>query len=220
MTFRIDPSWTALLRAEPETGMGYQIVAARDSRSAPVVVVNAKVAVSFTRSDRVKESAADAELVTATLQQRAIPGMVRVLSRPEAAAYGYLPDAAKAGGGPANEAPESDSGSREPFRRYSAFQDDVRIKPDGSVTAGTYVTTLADGLAFVKTGMDAVRRYALPNPDPAVYVFEIVPPNALRVKRGTVAPAFGQPGGGAEVILINGAPAGSLAGRSTIPPGS
>lgn len=70
-----------------------------------------------------------------------------------------------------------------------------------------------------RTGKDAVRRYALPNPDPAVYRYYLEPPTIIDVRRGTVQPAFGQPGGGAEVIFENGAPSGTKRAQDRIPPG-
>jgi hypothetical protein len=70
-----------------------------------------------------------------------------------------------------------------------------------------------------ETGMDAVRRYALPNPDPAVHRFFLKPLAAIPVRRGTVQPAYGRPGGGAEVIFEEGAPAGTKYEQDEIPPG-
>lgn len=68
-------------------------------------------------------------------------------------------------------------------------------------------------LGFV-SGKDAVARYALPNPEPASYVFTIRPKKDTDIKRGTVEPANGQPGGGAEVIFTSGTTANTV----TLPP--
>jgi hypothetical protein len=62
-----------------------------------------------------------------------------------------------------------------------------------------------------------VGRYALPNLLPATYRFDIAVAMGVPGLVGTVSPAFGQAGGGVEVELTVGAPAGSLTRRSTIP---
>jgi hypothetical protein len=72
----------------------------------------------------------------------------------------------------------------------------------GALLRGTYLASERE-LPFIKSGFGAVGRFALPLPVPASYVFEyeVVPsvPAGLKIKVGTVAPAFGQAGGGAEV---------------------
>ena len=61
------------------------------------------------------------------------------------------------------------------FIRLSAFNDDKRILPNGSVLAGTYATTLND-IKVVPSGAAAVGRYALPDRLPACHVYRIIPP--------------------------------------------
>jgi hypothetical protein len=85
------------------------------------------------------------------------------------------------------------------------------------LTNGTFATTREDADAFVKTGTDAVKRYALENKKPASNVFTIKPPEDTSLKRGIVAPAYGEPGGGVEVIFVNGSPDGTVTGPETIP---
>ena len=87
----------------------------------------------------------------------------------------------------------------------------------GALVPGTYATTEKDA-KHVKTGRDAVKRYALPNPAPAVHVFTIDPPLRTRLKRGVAQPAYGQPGGGVEVIFVNGSPDKTVTGPAQIPP--
>jgi hypothetical protein len=103
------------------------------------------------------------------------------------------------------------------FKRFSAFPNDRRITPGKGLTAGTFATTKEDADAHVRTGADAVARYALPNPTPASNVFTIYPPESADLKRGTAQPANNQPGGGAEVIFVNGLPDGTVTGPTTIP---
>ena len=85
----------------------------------------------------------------------------------------------------------------------------------GAILPGIYATTEEDA-KHVKTGRDAVKRYALPNPAPAVYVFTIDPPLRTNLKRGVAQPAYGQPGGGVEVIFVNGSPDQTVTGPAQI----
>jgi len=103
------------------------------------------------------------------------------------------------------------------FKRYSAFVNDNRVTKGKGLTKGTFATTKEDADANIKTGTDAVQRYALPNPTPASNVFTITPPQDIDLKRGTTQPANNQPGGGVEVIFVNGAPDGTVEGPKPIP---
>jgi len=102
------------------------------------------------------------------------------------------------------------------FRRLSAYQNDSRIKNDGSVTPGTYTTTVNDVQA-TPSGLAAVGRYALPTKLPASFVFHIIPPPNTPILYSTVRPAFGFAGGGVEVYFPHGCPAGSAKLLSTLP---
>ena len=87
---------------------------------------------------------------------------------------------------------------------------------DGGLLPGTYATTEADA-KNVKTGLEAVARYALPNPKPAVYVFTVKPLKDTPIQRGIVEPEFGQPGKGVEVLFCDGTAARTVTDRGTIP---
>ena len=118
---------------------------------------------------------------------------------------------------PAKDAPIEKTKSGEIFRRFSAYENDVRRRPDGSWTPGTYATTEEDAKS-VKTGKAAAARYALPpNPTPVSYVFTGRPHKDTEVQKGPVAPAYGQPGGGVEVIFTNGTRQNTVTGPIKIP---
>ncbi|BFU95769.1 MAG: hypothetical protein NTNFB02_24910 [Nitrospira sp.] len=70
----------------------------------------------------------------------------------------------------------------------------------GQLSAGTYLTTKLDR-TYANSGFATVGRFALPLPVPASYVAEYELPKGTLVHVGTVAPAFGQAGGGVEVQL-------------------
>ena len=87
------------------------------------------------------------------------------------------------------------------FHRFSAFYPDKRINPQtGDFAAGTYATPDSE-VPFAPTGFAAVGRFALPNNLPASYHYTIEAPTGTVVAFGTVAPAFGQAGGGVEAYF-------------------
>lgn len=86
------------------------------------------------------------------------------------------------------------------FVRYSAFHNDRRVLHDGTILAGTYVTTQNDS-QFVTSGLSAVGRYALPNLVPALHKF-VFQPAQLPIKCGTCMSKFGLSGGGVEVQFL------------------
>lgn len=90
------------------------------------------------------------------------------------------------------------------FHRFSAFNPDRRVDPlTGSFLPGTYATPDSE-VPYVPTGFVAVGRFALPNSLPASFHYEIEAPIGTDVDFGTVAPAFGQAGGGVEAYFANG----------------
>lgn len=117
----------------------------------------------------------------------------------------------------AKDAPITITVSGEIFKRFSAYPNDRRVTAGRGLVAGTFATTKEDSDAHIKTGMDAVSRYALPEDKPASNVFTIQPASDTDLQRGTVAPANNQPGGGVEVIFVNALPNGTVSGPTTIP---
>lgn len=116
-------------------------------------------------------------------------------------------------GGPAADAPVETTAGEEVFKRFCAFANDRRVTANRGLLPGTYATTAADA-ARVATGTQAVARYALPNPTPAIHRFTIQPPAGTNLQRGIAQPAYGQPGGGVEVIFTAGLPGHTV----TFPP--
>jgi hypothetical protein len=87
------------------------------------------------------------------------------------------------------------------FCRYLPSPNDPRFVAN-QLTAGTYLTSQADS-AHADSGLGAVGRYALPIPLPASYVIEYELSQGTTIEVGTVAPNFGQSGGGVEIHLPN-----------------
>lgn len=118
----------------------------------------------------------------------------------------------------ANDAPPEPLIEKEQFKRFSAFANDRRVTARRGLLPGSYTTTAEDA-KHVHSGRDAVRRYALPNPMPAVNVFTVDPPTPGPIlQRGIAQPAYGQPGGGVEVIFVNGSPDKTVTGPKQIQP--
>ena len=91
------------------------------------------------------------------------------------------------------------------FHRFSAFTPDRRVNPlTGDFLPGTYASPASE-LPFLPTGFAVVGRLALPNNLPASHHFEINAATGTEVDFGTVAPAFGQAGGGVEAFFSKGA---------------
>jgi hypothetical protein len=91
------------------------------------------------------------------------------------------------------------------FRRYLAALPDRRFV-SGQLTAGTYLTSQLDA-AHADSAFGAVGRYALPIPLPVNQVVQYELPAGTTIEVGTVAPNFGQAGGGVEIHLPNPTPA-------------
>lgn len=89
------------------------------------------------------------------------------------------------------------------FYRFSPYANDRRIDfVRKQIHAGTYLAPDSER-SFLSSGLAVVGRYALPTPFPAVYMWRIQPPDGTQLNAGTVRPAFGQTGGGVEVVLQN-----------------
>jgi hypothetical protein len=214
---RLESRFIEQLLARPETGMGYQRVQLElwtGSRQLGVAL-NADVVVLDSDSTDVRR------LSYEVLVQRAAAsaGLVRAISVVEPSAKPAMRIAEGSGRKAppeAKDAPVEKTKAGEVFKRFSAYVNDRRVQPDGSLRPGTYATTEEDA-RNVKTGSDAVRRYALPDSTPASYVYTSGPNAATSIQRGIVAPAFGQPGGGVEVIFPQGTQPGTTTGPVKIP---
>lgn len=225
----------AWLSKQPEYGMGYQKVTATldDGSHEKGLVFNSQVFVKETEdpslvvreewSEVLKEAGKSKRSIKSVqLIPRApetLRGVRRIVSGTGTRTLlgeSFEP-IKKSEGGPAKDAEETPTMPGEVFKRFSAYADDRRVTEKKGLTPGTFATTREDADAFVRTGTDAVKRYALENKKPASNVFTIKPPGKTTLKRGIVKPAYGEPGGGVEVIFVNGSPDGTVTGPETIP---
>jgi hypothetical protein len=211
----------------PESGMGYQLVEVEFEKfprtdagiayNGELLVLSTDPVVNLTREsfDR---------LVLRAASGRGEIKSLRILHKSDAhrldararESLGLKSLSARSGAGPASDAPIEQTRAGEVFKRFTAYAKDFRLREDGGWTDGTYATTEEDA-KNVKTGRDAVSRYALPNSEPASHVWTGRPHAGTNLQRGTTQPAFGQPGGGVEVIFTNGTQSQTVTGPVKIP---
>jgi hypothetical protein len=223
------------LSTQPEYGMGYQKVTANldDGSTKTGLIFNSQVFVAETEDSSLVVREEWNEVLKEAGQSKRSIKSVQLIPRPADTLRGVKRVVLRGGArtllgesyeairkseaGPAKDAPETPTIAGEVFKRFSAYANDRRVTEKKGLTPGTFATTKEDADAFVKTGTDAVKRYALENKNPASNVFTINPPEKTSLKRGIVAPAYGEPGGGVEVIFVNGSPDGTVTGPETIP---
>lgn len=206
------------LSAQPETGMGYQYVEAAmsDFSSLKGVVLNSEV---FIPEDKIEKVMGSHFLsYSKMLNEAEQPGYIRkieVIGR-DRLQLGETRFFAKSKGLPATQSAISSTEKDQVFKRFSLYKNDNHVTEDGGLKPGAYATTEADA-QNVKTGTDAMNRYALPSDEPPTYVFTIKPPEKTLVRVGIVEPANGKPGGGVEVLFEEGSPKNTVIGPNTIP---
>lgn len=223
----LNEDWQSELLAQPESGMGYQIVdiVLRDGSARRGTAFNGEVLVDSEESldglERVIEPSQRFQMLERKelglgeeiVELKVVTSETKSASRVREGSNVETISPSTA----ANEAPEEGSQVDEQFKRFCAFANDRRVTTTGGLSPGTFATTAADARQ-VKKGSEAVKRYALPNSTPAIYRFTITPPAKTVLKRGIVQPAYRQPGGGVEVIFVNGSPNKTVAGPVQIPP--
>jgi hypothetical protein len=199
--------------------MGYQLVAYdSNGRTTPGVAWNGTYLMGegemplLSRPAALHKAMDDAELVWQ------LEGLRLILPSQLPASAIALKALTRAEGSGADAARIGSTSAGETFKRFSAFRDDRRINADGSLKPGSYATTAEDA-ARVRTGKEAVERYALPNPDPAVFVFTIQPLRGTEIQRGVAQPKFGHKGGGVEVLFRGGTTEDTVSGPDEIPAG-
>jgi len=216
MPYKLDFQQTHELLTQPESGMGYQIVETvmRDAAALKGVILNAEVFIPF---DKMQKIMGRQYLSFATILMEAEqPGYIRkikVISKEielrESNKFFTKSTAAL-------KADITLSSKGEVFKRFSDYKNDKRVTESGGLLPGSFATTEEDA-CNATTGSQAVNRYAMPSDEPAIYVFTIKPPEKTELRRGVVEPAYGKPGGGIEVIFVNGSSEKTVTGPDTIP---
>lgn len=203
----------------PETGMGFQLVEAVVwGTTKPLLVLNSQRAIDLAE---IGLEPGDDPAVILRNGLRIIDTMksgivYTVFAAPQPHSFKLLssrisvPQIAKPSGGailmaalPSSLVKHVSLPANRVFHRFSAFNPDPRVDPKtGSFLPGTYAAPESE-IPFVPTGFTAVGRFALPNNLPASHHYEIEASAGTSVDFGTVAPAFGQAGGGVEAYFRN-----------------
>jgi len=211
------------LVALPETGMGFQLVEAfAGGRDRPFLIFNSEHAFDLSEiqlevgndpATILRNGLSIVELLksspTVTLLSAPQPHSFRLLGS-RISALPFAPILASTYPAPQAALPSSlvkhvSLTVRRTFHRFSAFNPDRRVDPrTGNFLPGTYAAPESE-VPFVPTGFTAVGRFALPNNQPASHHYLIDALPGTQVDFGTVAPAFGQAGGGVEAYFQNGA---------------
>ncbi len=235
MLYKIDKQLRQRLLAERETGMGYQRVYIGGGQ---YVVLNSIIGMDTNELwlPTAEDLHSLEELLTAEEREKALDAAISRLSDLPIVA-GTIVNVSQEqdpAGQSASEVSDSagelnsdfdieshgsylsNTSLKEKFVRFSAFSNDLRIRQDGSILAGTYATTLVDA-TVVPSGLAAVARYALPNPWPALYAFDFSASAGTSIFCGTVAPQFGQSGGGVEVFFPDELPANTVGRPRRLP---
>jgi|ERR1700728_2123764 len=208
----------------PETGMGFQLVSASwHGESAVLIVLNAELAFDLSQVELL--AGTDPAIILTNgirVQNLMRQDGVTIVGRPEPHSFKLL-ESRVSGPGIIPLATATTATTSSPiaqlsslvknvtlsanrvFHRYSAFNPDHRVDPiTGNFLPGTYAVPESE-VPFIPTGFAAVGRLALPNLKPASHHYLLEAPSGTQVAFGTVAPAFGQAGGGVEALLPNGA---------------
>lgn len=206
---------------QPETGMGYQIVQV-DLRNtlAPRqgTVLNSGLLLWEAEIPPLRPGRFESLLAKASAAEARDIRSLRVIPHPtRVAEYVAERSATDERGRPAADGEPEATEEGEVFARFTAYRNDRRITPGKGLLPGSYATTQEDAMN-VKTGSEAVERYALPDPTPAVFRFKIEPRAGTELRRGVVQPAFGHDGGGVEVLFDDGTHDGTVSGPKEIPP--
>lgn len=206
------------LKELPETGMGFQIVeASLMGCAAPLLVLNAHRAIDISSiglepgddpGTVLRNGLKVVDLLKSEIAQTLFAAPAPRILRLLGTRVGGSPSLA---GGqsatsvvtalPSSLVKHVKLAANRVFYRYSAFNPDRRVDPKtGNFLAGTYATPESEA-PLVPTGFVAVGRFALPVNLPASHRYEIEAPIGTGADFGTVAPAYGQAGGGVEAFF-------------------
>ena len=214
--------WQNFVRTKPEYGMGYQYAAVALSSGGTAVgyILNGSAFVtkdeltnfSPTELAKAEKNALESRLtVTHVSLIPRSPESLKNVKRIRAACANTAQKSAtmlsmneaRVFSQAAKDAPIKATEAGDVFKRFSAYVNDFRITEKRGLQPGTFATTAEDAL-HVHSGREAISRYALENKQSANKRFTITPLPNTRLQEGIVQPAYGETGGGVEVIFVDG----------------
>jgi len=206
----------------PETGMGYQIITAKKTRSfltENFIVYNSELIVELDSKYEIyknqiinegfsrimlKSNFLDLEIIN--LIKKVDIQEVRVINE----GYMNLKKRRFGGTGAAQNYPINANGT-DIYVRLSAYEDDKRIDLiNKCLLDGSYTTTYDDYSNCKLYNDDPVDRYALPNDDSIKWAYFIRPTTNDKLRPGIVQPAFNHYGGGIEALFDVGTSKGTF----------
>lgn len=216
---KLSEAQVSKLLSQPESGMGYQVVEVERKTSVRKgTVYNGEL---LLWEDEPRAALAEGVYETLVKVADSIEAQkieaIRVLRHaPRLVPKGMEKLAQTLLGKPATEGEKKKTQKGKVFMRFTAYSNDKRITANNGMLPGTYATTEADS-RHIKTGAEAVERYALPDPKPAKYRYRIDPLEETEYREGIVQPNYGHEGGGVEVIFDNGTDENTVSGPDVLP---
>jgi len=217
MIYKTTREFSRYLLSLPETGLGYQILAANRMNS-PVrsefIIFNTELIVDLDyRLNEFRNEIANEGLkkVGNRLAEIVLQDVVllpkgnfvktgKIRSDDDLLVLGRQP-----AGAAAKENKEENASGAEVFVRPTAFEDDVRVDfMKNRLLPGSYTTTREDYLLCSEKKDKPLDRYALATNEPVKWIYLIQPGNTEIIQRGVVQPLFAQTGGGVEVFFEKG----------------
>jgi len=219
MIYKLYSSDSNTLQSLPETGMGYQVVEAKQYNRTQLrkfVVYNSELVVDddmelkSNRSRIVREGFSN--ILNRSPDLMLETNSIRVLNESAVKQqFKSLSESKRSnkkrhtGGKGATDNPKESANGNEVFVRISAYEDDKRIDTvNKKLKPGSFTTTEQDYKDCVSTNDDPIDRYALPNDESIKWSFYIKPKTSDILQRGIVQPAFDHDGGGIEAYFENG----------------
>lgn len=214
--FRLSPDDVLRLVAEPESGMGFQVILAELSSGLKgrFIVLSSLILLPARDTEELQNSLlsllevtdhedddldeVDAKIVSLCGTVKTIESRLQAI---DVQAYSQPPLFPKTA-----LVVTRNSANPQLFVRYSARKSDPRVNPtNGNYLPRTYAAPWSE-IPLVPSGFAAVGRFALPNPFAARRVYPIVTDSTPQLI-GAVPPNKNQAGGGVEVLFPNGATA-------------
>jgi hypothetical protein len=216
MIYKLFSTTSDFLVKSPETGMGYQVIAATRKNKYPnerFIVYNSELILDFDSNFKSYRSQILTEGYSSIYNKVSYLDLenIRILQKNDIKETRNISESnlesklRKSGGKGAKENPKIIATGEDYFVRLSAFENDKRIDFEKKcLKSGAYTTTLYDYAACFKTNDDPIDRYALPNNDKVRWAFFVKPKKGELYQEGIVQPAFEHEGGGIEDYFEDG----------------
>lgn len=216
MIYKLYSSDSETLQSLPETGMGYQVVEAKQYNRTQLrkfIVYNSELVIDDDVELKSYQRRIVNEGFSSTLrnspQLMLETNSIRVLKESEVKQqFKSLSESKRSnkkrhsGGKGATDNSKEFANGTEVFVRISAYEDDKRIDFENKkLKPGSFTTTEQDYKDCVSTNDDPIDRYALPNDETIKWAFYIKPKGFDILQRGIVQPAFDHEGGGIEAFF-------------------